>query len=69
MLGVRNPNSRAAGRNMWVTEAIGDYFQNGVHASWHWVRTLNHQEWFLLLGGASVAGFLCMRGFGSRRNT
>ncbi|MCC6492186.1 MAG: hypothetical protein IT424_04105 [Pirellulales bacterium] len=51
---------------MWVLDSIGHWLQSGVHDAWHWVATLNLQQWFLLLGIAAVAGFLCMRGLGSR---
>jgi hypothetical protein len=52
---------------MWVIDAIGHYFHNGVESTWHWVCTLNHQEWLLLLGFGAAAGFLCMRGLSSHR--
>lgn len=51
---------------MRVGNAIGDWLRNGVHDGWAWVVSLNYQEWFLFLGIVSAAGFLCMRGFGSR---
>jgi hypothetical protein len=47
-------------------DAIGHWLQKGVHDAWTWVVQLNYQEWFLLLGITAAAGFLCMRGFGSR---
>ena len=47
---------------------IGYWISTALHDSWRWVAGLNYQEWFLLLGIASAAGFLCMRGFGSRTN-
>jgi hypothetical protein len=53
---------------MWMLDSIGHWFQSSVHDSWRWVCTLNYQEWFLLLGIAAAAGFLCMRGMGSRQN-
>jgi hypothetical protein len=37
-----------------------------MHDAWVWVAGLNLQEWLLLLGITSAAGFMCMRGFGSR---
>jgi hypothetical protein len=33
-----------------------------------WFETLDRQDWFLLLCGAVVLGFFCLRGFGSRSN-
>ena len=35
-------------------------------ASLRWFMTLNAQEWLYVLLGTVVAGFFCMRGFGSR---
>jgi len=32
----------------------------------HWLYSLDRQGWFLVLCGAVVAGFFCLRGFGSR---
>jgi len=52
---------------MWMLDAIGYWFRNGVDDAWSWVCALNHQEWFLLLGITAAAGFLCMRGLGSTR--
>lgn len=51
---------------MRAVSAIGDWLSTGLSDAWSWVCSLNYQEWFLLLGIASAAGFLCMRGFGSR---
>lgn len=51
---------------MWVADAFGSWIRTGLHDSWAWLTSLNYQEWFLLLGITSAAGFLCMRGFGSR---
>ena len=53
---------------MWIIDAIGVWIRTGLHDSWVWVTALNYQEWFLLLGITSAAGFMCMRGFGSRSN-
>ncbi len=53
---------------MRAIHTIGNWFQMGVHDGWMWVAALTYQEWFLLLGLASAAGFLCMRGYGSRGN-
>ena len=33
-----------------------------------WANHLDRQEWLILLLVIMVAGFLCMRGFGSRSN-
>jgi hypothetical protein len=51
---------------MWAVDAVGSWISGGLHDSWVWVCGLTLQEWFLLLGIASAAGFMCMRGFGSR---
>lgn len=53
---------------MWAIDSIGLWIKSGLHESWAWVAGLTYQEWFLLLGIVSAAGFLCMRGFGSRTN-
>ena len=53
---------------MRLLDTIRYWFQNGLRDSWSWVCSLNTQEWFLLLGITAAAGFLCMRGFGSRTN-
>jgi hypothetical protein len=53
---------------MRILDSIGNWFQTGVHDAWHWVATLSLQEWLLFLAVASAAGFLCMRGYGSRGN-
>lgn len=51
---------------MWMLDSIGRWIRTALNDGWHWVVSLNLQEWFLLLGIAAAAGFLCMRGFGSR---
>jgi hypothetical protein len=33
-----------------------------------WLDTLGQNEWFILLVGVLIAGGLCLRGFGSRKN-
>ncbi len=33
-----------------------------------WVYQLNRTEWLILLTAVAIAGFLCLRGFGSRKN-
>ena len=33
-----------------------------------WFDQLDTQEWFMVLLLAMIAGFFCMRGFGSRSN-
>jgi hypothetical protein len=54
------------GAIMRYVDAVGVWIRMGLSDSWAWVTSLNYQEWFLLLGITSAAGFLCMRGFGSR---
>ncbi len=45
---------------------INDYLQAGLNSSWHWFNALSREEWILVLSVACMAGFLCLRGFGSR---
>jgi hypothetical protein len=33
----------------------------------HWIDGLDRQEWLLVLIAVVIAGFLCLRGMGSRR--
>ena len=47
-------------------ESIGDRVRLSMEDGWHWIQSLNMQEWFLLLGICAAAGFCCMRGMGSR---
>lgn len=51
---------------MRAIHSVGSWISTGLNDAWIWVAGLNYQEWFLLLGITSAAGFLCMRGFGSR---
>ncbi len=36
-------------------------------AAIHWIEGLNRQEWIVVLVVGAAFGFLCMRGFGSRK--
>jgi hypothetical protein len=51
---------------MWMLDSMGSWISTGINDGWRWVASLNYQEWFVLLGLSAAAGFLCMRGFGSR---
>jgi hypothetical protein len=51
---------------MYLFDAFGEWLRTGVHDAWAWVQRLDLQGWLLLLAAATAAGFLCMRGFGSR---
>lgn len=51
---------------MRYADAIGVWIRGGIRESWVWVASFNLQEWLLFLAITSAAGFLCMRGFGSR---
>lgn len=51
---------------MRAVDAVGVWIKTGINDGWVWVCGLNYQEWFLFLGITSLAGFMCMRGFGSR---
>jgi hypothetical protein len=53
---------------MWIADAFGAWIKAGIHGGWAWVTGLNNQEWILLLAITSAAGFMCMRGFGSRNS-
>jgi hypothetical protein len=44
------------------------YADGILQTSWNWVSRLDKQEWLLLLIAVTALGFLCMRGFGSRKN-
>ena len=57
-----------AGDAMRMVDSVGRWFTGGVNDAWRWVCSLNHQEWLLLLAITAAAGFMCMRGFGSRTN-
>jgi hypothetical protein len=51
---------------MRLFESIGTWIRLSVEDGWHWIQSLNMQEWFLLLGICAAAGFCCMRGIGAR---
>jgi hypothetical protein len=51
-----------------IAEQAGEYVSWVFESFWDWLFLLNHQEWMLLLAIVAAAGFLCMRGFGSRHN-
>lgn len=34
----------------------------------HWINSLDRQQWFYVLCSAVVAGYFCLRGFGSRKD-
>lgn len=42
----------------WLNEALR-------HA-WAWFAHLDRQEWVMVMIATTIAGFLCLRGFGSR---
>jgi hypothetical protein len=44
------------------------YADRILQTSWSWISSLNKEEWLLLLIVVTALGFLCMRGFGSRKN-
>ena len=68
LLETRYATRRADGpsKEQPIMQAIGELLSTGFHDVWVWLAALNYQEWFLLLGITSLAGFMCMRGFGSR---
>jgi len=53
---------------MQYLDVVGVWIRTSLNDGWRWVAALSFQEWFLLLGVTSAAGFMCMRGFGSRSN-
>jgi hypothetical protein len=52
---------------MWVVDYIGHWLSTAQRDAWRWVASLDYQQWFLLLGVSAAAGFLCMKGMGSRK--
>jgi hypothetical protein len=55
MLGIDPPVLLASGI---VSKAYGGAI--------HWIDSLDREGWFLVLCGAVIAGYFCLRGFGSR---
>jgi hypothetical protein len=53
---------------MRFLDSIGQWFHTGLHDAYQWVAALSMEEWLLFLAVTSAAGFLCMRGYGSRHN-
>ena len=53
---------------MRIIQSIGDWCGELLHDGWSWCNRLNQQEWLLLLLVGCFLGFLCMRGFGSRKS-
>jgi len=51
---------------MRLFDSIGEWVKQSYQDGWHWILSLNSQEWFLLLGICAAAGFCCMRGTGAR---
>ena len=51
---------------MSAINSVGDWIQLVLIQSWQWFNSLSYQEWFVVLGITAMAGFICMRGFGSR---
>lgn len=55
---------------MWeFLEQLADYVVSFFNHLWNWLFLLNRQEWILLLAAVSACGFLCMRGYGSRKHS
>jgi hypothetical protein len=46
---------------------INSWFRGFASDGWTWIDSLNREQWLLFLGLTSVLGFMCMRGFGSRK--
>lgn len=51
-----------------VFEYLGEQWAAAISASWNWFALLNREEWVVVLAVCCAAGFLCMRGYGSRSN-
>lgn len=49
-------------------DAIVQWIGRILNASWHWFNALDRGEWLIVLAVTTAAGFLCMRGYGSRTN-
>ncbi len=45
---------------------IRETFAEGVHQIWRWFSSLSQEEWMIVLGTASLLGFLVVRGLGTR---
>ncbi len=46
--------------SVWVSQVY--------HMAMEWIQTLDRTDSVALLAAVAVFGFLCMRGFGSRKN-
>jgi len=46
----------------WISTTLSDWYQQ----AWIWTSHLDKQQWLILLVLTTIAGFFCMRGFGSR---
>ena len=46
----------------WVLHTLSSTY----HSGWERLRHLDRQQWMVLLAVTMVAGFLCMRGYGTR---
>ena len=53
---------------MRIFTSFGDWLRSGMHDAWCWVQGLDLQGWLMFLAITSAAGFMCMRGFGSRNS-
>lgn len=49
-------------------EYLVDHCNDAIGACWRWFAVLNREEWMVVLAVCCAAGFLCMRGYGSRSN-
>ncbi|MEM1303278.1 MAG: hypothetical protein AAGG46_00190 [Planctomycetota bacterium] len=43
-----------------------DWLSAVQSSTWAWFANLSREEWLIVLAAVTAAGFLCMRGFGSR---
>lgn len=51
-----------------VVDNATRFLSDSYYSFWAWINGLDRHEWFTLLIVVMVLGFLCMRGFGSRKN-
>ena len=48
--------------------AISRFASDSYYSTWGWLNSMDLQQWLTLLFVTMLIGFLCMRGFGSRKH-
>ena len=51
-----------------VVDNVSRFLSDSYQSGWGWVNGLDRQQWMMMLMATMVLGFLCMRGFGSRKH-